>query len=227
MCGRYTLSSPSDLITELFDLAEQPELDARYNIAPTQEAPVVRAADGGRRLDLLRWGLVPFWADDPKIGNRMINARSESVASKPAYREAFRRRRCLVATDGFFEWKKEPTGKQPWWIHREDGKPFAFAGLWERWRPRDGGDGEPLETFTILTTDAAPEIAHLHDRMPVIVGRGDFDRWLDPGAADETVLQALLAPDGAGLTAYPVSRRVNSPGNDTAVNVQRLEGDAG
>ena len=141
MCGRYTLSSPADLIADLFGLTEMPELALRFNIAPTQEAPVVRVrreagvpgTAGRRRLDLLRWGLIPFWADDPRIGNRMINARAESIATKPAFRRSYEKRRCLVVTDGFYEWQKVGGGgKQPYRIHRRDDRPFAFAGLWDR-----------------------------------------------------------------------------------------------
>jgi putative SOS response-associated peptidase YedK len=231
MCGRYTLSSPADLIADLFGLVEVPELAPRYNIAPTQEAPVVRVLDepvkggagegaeaGRRRLDLLRWGLVPFWADDPKIGNRMINARAESVATKPAFRQSFQKRRCLVVADGFYEWMKVPGGKQPYRLHRRDDKPFAFAGLWDRWFDRaggGGGDAPPLDTFTILTTDALPEIAAIHHRMPVILDPADFDLWLDPAVADRQRLEPLLTPRGGDLLeAYPVSKLVNSPAND-------------
>ena len=225
MCGRYTLSSPADLIADLFGLTEMPELALRFNIAPTQEAPVVRVrkeagnseATGRRRLDLLRWGLVPFWADDPKIGNRMINARAESVATKPAFRRSFERRRCLVVADGYYEWKKEGVGKQPYRVHRPDDRPFAFAGLWDRWYDRGGGqpgDAPPLDSFTIVTTDASPEIAGLHDRMPVVVDPADFDLWLDPATTDLVRLEALLRPSAADLEAYPVSRLVNSPSND-------------
>jgi putative SOS response-associated peptidase YedK len=224
MCGRYTLSSPADLIADLFGLAETPELAPRYNIAPTQEVPVVRVleavageGDSRRQLDLLRWGLVPFWADDPAIGNRMINARAESVATKPAFRQSFRKRRCLVVADGFYEWKKEPEGKQPYRIHRRDGRPFAFAGLWDRWTDRrpGAGDAPPLDTFTILTAEAAPEIASIHHRMPVILDPADHDLWLDPAVTDVDRLQPLLAlRDASFLAAYPVSKLVNSPAND-------------
>jgi putative SOS response-associated peptidase YedK len=225
MCGRYTLSSPTDLIADLLGLAEVPELAPRFNIAPTQEAPVVRVLEaagdgepaGRRRLDLLRWGLVPFWADDPGVGNRMINARGESLADKPAFRQSFKKRRCLVVADGFYEWKKEGDGKQPYHIHRRDGLPFAFAGLWDRWVDRTAGaagDAAPLDTFTIVTTAAAPEIADLHDRMPVILDPADYDLWLDPAVSDRERLQPLLHPEGGELVRWPVSKLVNSPAND-------------
>lgn len=217
MCGRYTLTSKGDEVALLFDLSEIPSLPPRYNLAPTQEAAVVRVPASGapRHLDFLRWGLVPYWADDPKIGNRMINARSEGVADKPAYRSSFRKQRCLIPTDGFYEWKKEGKLKQPYHIRRKDRQPFAFAGLWSRWRPKEGG-GEPLETFTILTTDSNELIRPLHDRMPVILDPASFDLWLDPSVGDPARLQELLVPyDGSVMETVPVSRAVNSPANDT------------
>ena len=169
----------------------------------------------------MRWGLVPFWADDPAIGNRLINARAETAAAKPAFRDAFKRRRCLVVSDGFYEWKKEPGGKQPYWIHRPDGAPFAFAGLWSRWDKQ----GEPLDTFAILTRDAHPDVAAIHDRMPVVLARDDWGPWLDPGATDRGALDELLRRStGAGLAVRKVSRRVNSPANDTPELVEEWTG---
>ena len=215
MCGRYTLSSPSDDIALLFDLPELPSLPPRYNLAPTQEAAVVRVTQPGgpRQLDLLRWGFIPFWAKEASIGNRMINARAESVAEKPAFKWSFQKKRCLVVADGFYEWKKEGKLKQPFLIHRQDGKPFAFAGLWSTWR--DPQKAEPVETFTILTTDANDLMRPLHDRMPVIVDAEKFDLWLDPRVEDAMKLLPLLVPHGAeGFEAFPVSRAVNSPAHD-------------
>ncbi|HEX5758616.1 MAG TPA: SOS response-associated peptidase [Thermoanaerobaculia bacterium] len=215
MCGRYTLSSPGDALAEVFGLPKAPQLPLRFNIAPTQESAVVRAAapGGGRRLDLLRWGLVPYWAEDKAIGNRLINARAESAAEKPAFGESFRRRRCLVAADGFYEWKTLGRAKQPFLIRRPDRRPFAFAGLWSRWRPRDGGD--PLETYAILTTAADERIGDLHDRMPVILDPGQFDLWLDPEVQDPARLAPLLRGGrGGDLELVPVSTRVNKPEND-------------
>lgn len=217
MCGRYTLTSSGDEVALLFDLSEIPSLPPRYNLAPTQEAAVVRVPAPGapRHLDFLRWGLVPYWADDPKIGNRMINARSEGVADKPAYRSSFRKQRCLIPTDGFYEWKKEGKLKQPFHIRRKDRHPFAFAGLWARWKPKEGG-GEPLDTYTILTTGSNELIRPLHDRMPVILDRESFDLWLDPSVDDRERLQKLLVPyDGNVMETVPVSRTVNSPANDS------------
>jgi putative SOS response-associated peptidase YedK len=214
MCGRYTLSSPNDAVADLFELPELPLLAPRYNVAPTQEAAAVRVLKPGepRRLDLLRWGLIPYWAEDPSIGNRMINARSESVADKPAFRRSFRKQRCLIPTDGFYEWKKEGKLKQPFHIRRQDRQPFAFAGLWERWKDPAG---ELIDSFTILTTDANDLIRPLHNRMPVILDRKDFGLWLDPAAADPVQLLALLVPaPGEEMETVPVSRAVNSPAHD-------------
>jgi putative SOS response-associated peptidase YedK len=215
VCGRYTLAVPGEELAELFELAAVPELAPRYNIAPSQEAPVVRAAataaGPARRLDLLRWGLVPWFADDPAVGHRMINARVESAADRPAYRHAFRRQRCLVVADGFYEWQKTPDGRQPFWIHRPDGRPLAFAGLWSRWS-RGGGH---LDSFTILTRAAPPPLADLHDRVPVILDPAHWGRWLDPGLTDPVRLRPAV--DGAGdpgLVARAVSRRVNRPEHD-------------
>lgn len=214
MCGRYTLSIPLSNLVDSFDVLP-PEFDylPRFNIAPTQDAPVIAQDEGGRRMGLLRWGLIPSWAKDPSLGSRMINARAETVAEKPAYRSAFRRRRCLVPADGFFEWKKDEAKKPPkipFWIHRADRGPFAMAGLWERWAP----EGEaPLFTYTILTTAAAPNIRDIHHRMPVILPQAARAAWLDPSTPDSE-LQPLLGPRGEGLQAYPVSTLVNSPRND-------------
>jgi putative SOS response-associated peptidase YedK len=222
MCGRYTLSSKGDELALLFDLQEVPQIPPRYNLAPTQEAAVVRVERPGepRRLDLLRWGLVPYWAKEASIGNRMINARSEGVADKPAYRWSFRKQRCLIPVDGFYEWKKEGKGKQPYLIRRKDGKPFAFAGLWARWQDPEGS---PLETFTILTTDANDLIRPLHDRMPVILDPKDFDVWLDPALEDRERLQPLLVPFESGpMETFPVSRAVNSPVHDAPDCVEPL-----
>lgn len=237
MCGRYTLSTPLDELVETFDVTDVvlDDYQPRYNVAPTQEAAVIVAGPGGRRLGALRWGLVPFWADSPAVGNRMINARSETVRERPAFREAFERRRCLVPADGFYEWKrledsppadgsrraaKARTRKVPYWIHRPDRRPFAFAGLWERWKAR-GGEGERegedeglLLTFTILTTDANEALRPLHDRMPVVVPPEHMDVWLDREASPEALTRILgPAPDDL-LEAWPVSTLVNSPDFD-------------
>ncbi len=213
MCGRFALYTPKEAVVRLFGLQAVPDLRARYNIAPTQSVLAVREDEPGTREALmLRWGLVPFWAKDPAIGNRMINARGETVAEKPAFRQAFRRRRCLIPADGFYEWQKVPGGKQPWFIGARDDALLAFAGLWERWDAR--GTEEPLESCTIITTAANATLAPLHDRMPVILHSGLWDSWLSgtTGAAD---LSGMLRPaSNQLLAARPVSRRVNSPAND-------------
>ncbi len=221
MCGRYTLTHPGDLLEEL-GVDSPPQLTPRYNVAPTQNAPVVRAAaQGGRRLDLLRWGLVPFWAQDPKIGNRMINARSETAAEKPSFRHALKQRRCVVPADGFYEWKKVGGGaKQPYHIHLHDRRPFVFAGLWERWTKGP----EPIESFTILTTSPNDKVAELHDRMPVILPREAWDLWLDPSVGDAARVAALMGPcDSGEITFVPVSKMVNRPGNDRPECVQPIQ----
>jgi putative SOS response-associated peptidase YedK len=223
MCGRYALYTPVEAVARLFGVNEMhaADLAPRYNIAPTQDVPVVRVAPWGeeaggesevRELAVVRWGLVPFWAKDASIGNRMINARAETVAGKPAFRAAFSRRRCLVPADGFFEWQKTADGKQPWYIHAAANEPMAFAGLWEVW---DGkGTAPPLASCTIITTRANRFMAPLHDRMPVVLEGSDRDAWLDPDAPGP-VLQGLLEPhDDLALEAHAVSRKVNSPFNE-------------
>jgi|HubBroStandDraft_3_1064219.scaffolds.fasta_scaffold04476_4 putative SOS response-associated peptidase YedK len=224
MCGRYTLSSPVEIVADLFGLAAAPELAPRFNVAPTQAAPVVRVETPGAQptLALLRWGLVPYWAKEAAIGNRLINARSESAAEKPAFKHSLRKQRCLVVADGFYEWKKEGAQKQPYLIRRRDRLPFAFAGLWARWR---SPEGPPLETFTILTTTPNDLLRPLHDRMPVIVERDAYATWLDPAVGDLDRLGSLLAPASSdGWEAVPVSRAVNSPAHDAPDCIEPLVG---
>ncbi len=214
MCGRYTLTTDPAALAEHFDLTEVPaDLPPHYNIAPTQQVPIVRQVEGlGRRLDRVHWGLIPSWAKDPSMGNRMINARAETLAERPAFRAAFRHRRCLVAADGFYEWKPIDGNKQPYWIGLQDRRPLAFAGLWEHWDARDGSD--TVESCTIVTTDADTVVRPLHERMPVILRPEDYDAWLDPQAKPDA-LQHLLTPfESEELVAYPVSRAVNNPRND-------------
>lgn len=211
MCGRYTLSSPSAKLFEKFEIGgEAPELTPNYNVAPTQSVAAIIEGDGIRRLEALRWGLVPSWAKDPSIGSRMINARSETAHEKPSFRTAFKRRRCLIPADGFYEWKKEEGGKQPFHIHMKDGEPFAFAGLWETW---DGGEGE-VRTCAILTTEANEMMSEIHHRMPVILPAELHDAWLG-GEAEKDELIAMMEPHpSGGMEAYPVSRFVNKPSNN-------------
>ncbi|MCZ6603891.1 MAG: SOS response-associated peptidase, partial [Alphaproteobacteria bacterium] len=195
MCGRYTLTTPSQAIVDLFALDPGPNLAPRYNIAPTQAVFAVRLdPSGGREAAQLRWGLVPSWAKDPQIGNRMINARAETVREKPSFRSAFKGRRCLIAADGFYEWQKQKPGtkggKQPYWITLADRGPFAFAGLWEHWTD---GQGSKLETCTIVTCPANDLVAPIHPRMPVILGPQDHAQWLDPETAPDAAA-SLLRP---------------------------------
>jgi putative SOS response-associated peptidase YedK len=221
MCGRYTLRKSAGEIAEEFDLPEVPVLMPRFNVAPTQNVAVVRLEPDQRvrGLDTLRWGLIPSWADDPSIGNRMINARAETVAEKPAFRHAFKAKRCLVVADGFFEWQKIDGRKQPFYIKMRDDHPFAFAGLWERWTRGD----EPIESCTIITTGANELMQPIHDRMPVIVPKPAYDLWLDPSIKDPKRLQPLLAPYPSDeMVAYAVSTLVNSPKNDVEACVQRV-----
>ncbi len=216
MCGRYTLTATPAAVAEHFGLETLPDVEARYNVAPGQPVPVVRAAvDGSRRLERRRWGLVPGWAADPGIRARLINARRETVATKPAFRDAFRRRRCLVPADGFFEWSAQRGARQPHHIHLPDAGVFAFAGLYERWRP--GEPGEALDTCTILTAAANDRVRGLHDRMPVILAPDAYAGWLDPGLEDAAELERLLdsaaGPCGE-LVHRPVALRVNDARRD-------------
>jgi len=208
------LTATPEQLAELLGLANVPDFPPRFNVAPTQQVAAVRVLTqgGDRQLELLRWGLVPFWAKDIKIGSRMINARSETVASKPAFRAAFKRRRCLVLADGFYEWRRTPDGKQPYYITLEHGGPFAIAGLWERW---DKGEEGPVETCTLLTTTPNPLVEQVHNRMPVILEPDDYDLWLDPELQDRARLEPLLrAFPAEQMMAVPVSTLVNSPRND-------------
>jgi putative SOS response-associated peptidase YedK len=211
MCGRYTLSTPAGRLAEEFQLDDAVEIPPSYNVAPTQQVAAVLEDEGGRRLEMLRWGLVPSWADDPEIGARMINARSETAPEKPSFRRAFRGRRCLIAADGFYEWKRENGGKQPYYFRMQDGRPFAFAGLWESWEK--GGEGI-LRTCAILTTRANSVLSEVHDRMPVILPHDAYDAWLDPDADREELGELMIPYAGDDLETYPVSRFVNSPRNN-------------
>jgi putative SOS response-associated peptidase YedK len=211
MCGRYMMTSPVEALRRLLLVEERPNLPPRYNIAPTQDVPIVRLRKdrSGRELTLARWGLIPYWAKDAKIGARQINARAESLATRPAFREAFARRRCLVPADGFYEWQKRGRTKQPWLIRAKDGSLLAFAGLWEHWRDPAGGT---VTSCTIVTGEPNPLVARLHDRMPVILAPDHHEGWL---CGDPATAQDLLRPFPADrLEAFPVSPRVNSPAND-------------
>jgi putative SOS response-associated peptidase YedK len=212
MCGRYTLKTSVDELAEWFDLDENPSLlTPSYNVAPTQEVAAVVEEDEQRKLGVFRWGLIPSWAKDPSIGNRMINARAETVSEKPSFRSAFKKRRCLIVADGFYEWQKTHNGKQPFYIRMKDSSPFAFAGLWETW----DGEGEEIRSCSIITTDANDLMDEIHHRMPVILPRENYGAWLDPGFEEKEALTDLLRPYlSDGMEAYPVSRRVNKPSNN-------------
>ena len=209
MCGRFTQTFAWDQADRLLGLSGPPlNLRPRYNVAPGQDVAVVRADRGGRRrFSMLRWGLIPAWARDPRIGHRLINARAETARSKPSFRAAFASRRCLVPADGFYEWKREGAAKRPWLIRMKDGGPFAFAGLWERWSA-PGGRAEALETFAILTTAANEAVAPIHHRMPVILAPEAFGSWL----AGAEVPLGPYPPEA--MTAWPVSAFVNRSAND-------------
>lgn len=215
MCGRYRLSRRKQILEEHFDsVSGMEDWNPRYNIAPTQSVPVIRQnpKEPVRELSLFRWGLVPSWAKDPSVAARMINARSETAGTKPAFSEALKFRRCLVPADGFYEWRKTGKVKEPYCFEINDGQLFAFAGIWERWKDPSG---KPLETCSILTTTPNAVTSAVHDRMPVILNPDNYDLWLDPGLKDAALLSYLLRPcDARLMRCYPVSSRVNSVIND-------------
>ncbi len=243
MCGRYALYALPEEIWDFFDLEGEPEAVApRYNVAPGQDVLVVGRREGAPKpkAAAMRWGLVPWWADDPKIGNKMLNARVEGFDSKPAFREAAEKRRCLVVANGYYEWsgalaqrdrtpgKKSPKGKQPYFVRPTDGSLLAFAGLWERWRPKASGaakrDVPPLYTCTVITAPASGSVASLHERMPIVIPRALHAAWLDPanGAADvrRDVLERLAPPE---VELRPVSTRVNSVANEGPENIDEVQ----
>jgi len=220
MCGRYTITSAPEAVRALFRYAEQPNFPPRYNVAPTQPIPIVRLAEGQRQFALVRWGLLPSWVKDPKAFTLLINARGESVIDKPAFRAAMKRRRCLIPTDGFYEWKAVGGRKQPYFVRLKSGAPMAFAGLWECWT---GPNGEELETAAIVTTNANRQLAEIHGRMPVIVPPEAFDLWLNCADVDATTAAALIQPAPENLLeVYPVSPAVNRTANDNPKLVEPL-----
>ena len=222
MCGRFTLTADINKIQQSFPGVElPPEMPARFNISPSQPVAVI-PNDGKNRLDYFVWGLIPSWAKDPSIGNRMINARAETLIEKPAYRAAFRRRRCLVLADGFYEWRMEADGKRktPMYIRMTDGKPFAFAGLWENW---NSPDGSQILSCTIITTNPNALMAGIHNRMPVILSKDAYPTWLETDEQDPHRLETLLNPyPEARMMAFPVSRLVNDPKNELPQCIQPL-----
>ena len=208
MCGRYTITAPVDALRRLFQFKNLPNLEPRWNVAPTQAAPVVRETPAGRELKMLRWGLIPAWAKDASIGARCINARADTVAEKPAFRAAFRMRRCLVPADGFFEWRAEDGANQPYRIVLNGGAAFAFAGLWEQWT----GAAEAIESFTIVTTEANDALQPLHHRMPVVLAPEHYASWL---SGSVTEAQSLLRPYlSTGFAFHPADPHVNNARND-------------
>ncbi|MFQ5400516.1 MAG: SOS response-associated peptidase [Anaerolineae bacterium] len=227
MCGRFVLFTPGETLFQLFgvEASAMPGqiLNPRYNIAPTQPVAAVRLApDSGRReFTFFRWGLIPSWAKDLKIGARLINARAETVSEKPSFRAAFKRRRCLIPADGFFEWQRLSSRKQPVYVYARDGRPFAFAGLWETWH---SADGDRIHSCTILTTEPNELVAPIHNRMPVIIEPPDYALWLDPGPNPELARHLLRPYPAEKMVAYPVSTRVNSPRNDDPRCIAPLEG---
>lgn len=220
VCGRYTVSKPSEILPELLGRDDLPQLAARYNIAPTQMAPVLVAdPDCEPRLTEMQWGFVPYWADTPEIGHRLINARSETVAKKSTFRESFSRQRCVVAADGFYEWQQIPGGKQPYLLRFRGNAPFGFAGLWNRWR---NSADQVLETFTILTTTANGLVEPIHGRMPVILNRQARQAWLAPQTEPAVLLQLCEPCPASTMEAIPVSNCVNNAGHDSSQCLQAV-----
>ena len=222
MCGRFVQYSLFPILQKEFGLKFDADFPLRpsYNIAPTQNVPVVVNEDGNR-LTTCRWGLIPPWSKDMAIGSRMINARAETLAEKPSFKNPFKKHRCLVVADGFYEWKKSPAGKVPTYIHMADGTPIGFAGLYSDWT---SPEGEAIRTCTIVTTEPNELLAPIHNRMPVIIPPDKREQWLDPDLQDSTMLSPLLTPYPAGeMEAWEVARAVNSPSNNSPENLRPLE----
>lgn len=221
MCGRYTLHHKLEEIEERFDVdAVEEFLAPRYNIAPSQIIPVIRQTQS-REMAGCKWGLIPFWAKDPKSGNNLINAKAETIAEKPSFKRAFAKRRCLIPADGFYEWQKRGKApSQPMYIRRRDGGLFAFAGLWEEWKSPEGG---PIETCTIITVGPNELLSKIHSRMAAILRPGDEAAWIDPKSGIDDLLQMLRPYDSDELEAIPVSRAVNSPAHDSAALIAPIE----
>lgn len=225
MCGRYTQTQSAEAIAKAFQVEIVPPMPPRYNVAPTQlVGTVLQTIEASeRQFRVLRWGLIPSWAKDPAIGNRLINARSETVAEKPSFRSALRYRRCLIPADGFYEWQRQDGKKQPYYFHLRDHQVFGFAGLWEHWQ---SPVGEIIETCTILTTEANEVLHPIHDRMPVILHPDDYDTWLDPELTSAAKLQPLLRPyPAAEMDCYAVSTLVNQAKRDRPECIESIEVD--
>jgi len=221
MCGRYLIISTPETIRAFFRYPEQPNFPPRYNVAPTQPVPIVRLLENERHFALVRWGLIPAWVKDPRTFSLLINARGDSVNEKPAFRNAMKRRRCLIPADGFYEWMERGGRRWPYVVRSKDGGPIAFAGLWESWM---GPGGEEMETAAIVTTQASRDIAHIHDRMPVIVAPDAFDFWLDCRNVDAVSAAAVIAPALPGmLDTYEISNAVNHAANDSPALLEPFE----
>jgi putative SOS response-associated peptidase YedK len=219
MCGRFTQRKPAAKLETEFGVEEAPEVEARYNIAPTQNILGVRQTPDGREMTLLKWGLIPSWAKDSSMGARLINARSETVTEKPSFREAFKRRRCIIPADGFYEWQRTGGRKQPFFFHMRDDRPFGFAGLWDRWQ---SPEGEVIESCTILTTEANEVLRPVHDRMPVILHPETYELWLEDDMRKVGLREELLQPFPASeMASYPVSTSINSPRNQGEKLIER------
>jgi putative SOS response-associated peptidase YedK len=214
MCGRFVITSPPAALRQVFGYVDQPNFPPRHNVSPTQPIPVVMVENGLRRFRLMRWGLLPAWIRDPRGFTLLINARSETVRQKPAFKNAIKRRRCLIPADGYYEWRASERRKRPYFIHRRDGAPIGLAGLAETWI---GPNGEELDTVAIVTAPASADLAVLHHRVPVTIAPRDFDCWLDCGANDvEAAMRLLTAPEEGEFVWYEVSTRVNRVANDDA-----------
>src|SRR4030088_1055932 len=214
MCGRFVITSPPAALRQIFGYFEQPNFPPRHNIAPTQPIPVVIIEQGARHFRLMRWGLLPAWVKDPRGFSLLVNARAETVTEKPAFKNAIRRRRCLIPADGYYEWQASDQRKRPFFIHRRDGAPIGLAGIAETWI---GPNGEELDTVAIVTAPASADLAVLHHRVPVTIELGDFDRWLDCRTHDaETVMALLTAPGEGEFVWHEISTRVNRTANDDA-----------
>lgn len=222
MCGRTALTASPEELREIFGLTELPVITPRYNVAPSQFLQVVRGVDDGaaRALEAMRWGLVPAWAKDPKIAHKLTLVRVESVTSRPAFRDAVRRRRCLVAVDAFYEWKRDGGLAHPFVVRRPDGKPFALAAIWERWVSQEG---EIVDSCAIITQPARPPVDAAHERMPLVLHRDEWAAWLDPAAVTVETIAPLLRPRTPALIAYPVSTHVNDPRHDDATCFARAQ----
>ncbi len=226
MCGRFTLFCAPEELQRIFD-APPPDFEIRpsYNVAPTQTIPVLVGREGGRHFQNRHWGLVPFWAKDISIGARMINARVETLAAKPAFKAALKSRRCLIPANGFYEWKGPPGNKQPYYFHAATGEPFAFAGLYETWQDREAPPGQgPYKSCAIVTTEAVGPVREVHRRMPVILPPEAWSEWLDPEIGEPERALKILAGSGAiALSHYPVSRHVNQAANNSPECLNPLE----